>query len=175
MSAPYPLVRNVSAFSTRFGVFTSPSRSGSSPSCARRFLTRSCIRLLYIPLICTLLMTHLAAAQSPDALYSDRDNLTSARKAADLWAAASQHDPSAYEPAWKLARVCYWLGAHAPEAERRGYLEKGIAAAQQAARLEPGRPEGHFWLAADMGALAEKFGVRAGLKYRKPIREELET
>ena len=64
---------------------------------------------------------------------------------------------------------------HAPEAERRGYLEKGIAAAQQAARLEPGRPEGHFWLAADMGALAEKFGVRAGLKYRKPIREELET
>jgi hypothetical protein len=120
-------------------------------------------------------MTHLAAAQSPDALYADRDNLTSARRAADLWATASQHDPSAYEPAWKLARVCYWLGAHAPEAERRGYLEKGIAAAQQAARLEPGRPEGHFWLAADMGALAEKFGVRAGLKYRKPIREELET
>jgi len=26
-----------------------------------------------------------------------------------------------------------------------------------------------------MGALAESFGVRAGLKYRKPIRESLET
>jgi hypothetical protein len=130
---------------------------------------------LYIPLICTLLMAHAAAAQSPDALYADRENLTSAKKAADLWATASQQEPSGYEPAWKLARVCYWLGTHAPEPERRGYLEKGIAAAQQAARLEPGRPEGHFWIAADMGALAEGFGLRAGLRYRKPIRDELQT
>jgi hypothetical protein len=26
-----------------------------------------------------------------------------------------------------------------------------------------------------MGALAESFGLRAGLKYRKPIKDELET
>src|SRR5439155_987244 len=37
------------------------------------------------------------------------------------------------------------------------------------------RPEGHFWIAANMGALAESFGLRAGLKYRKPVKEELET
>ena len=127
-----------------------------------------------MPLICVPLMTNLAAAQSPDALYADRENLTSAKRAADLWAMAAQQDTSAYEPAWKLARVCYWLGGHAPEPERRGDLEKGIAAAQQAARLAPDRPEGHFWIAANMGALAENFGLRAGLKYRKPIRDELE-
>src|SRR6185436_18138862 len=34
--------------------------------------------------------------------------------------------------------------------------------------------EGHFWTAANMGALAEGFGVSAGLKYRKAIKEELE-
>jgi tetratricopeptide (TPR) repeat protein len=41
--------------------------------------------------------------------------------------------------------------------------------------LQPNRPEGHFWLGANMGALAESYGVRQGIKYRKPIREELET
>src|SRR5262249_45430720 len=38
----------------------------------------------------------------------------------------------------------------------------------------PNRPEGHFWIAANMGALAESGGMSAGLKYRKPIKEELE-
>ena len=43
MSAAYPLVRNFSDFSTRFGVLTSPSRSGSSPSSSAGCLIRSCI------------------------------------------------------------------------------------------------------------------------------------
>jgi len=54
-------------------------------------------------------------------------------------------------------------------------LEHGIAAGQKAAALDGRRPEGHFWTAANMGALAESYGLRAGLKYRKPIKEELET
>lgn len=119
--------------------------------------------------------TASASAQSPDALYADRENIGSARQAAEIWAADLQREPASFDAAWKLARVCYWLGGHAPDAERRGYIEKGIAAAQQAARLQSSRPEGHFWRAATMGALAESFGLRAGLKYRKPIREELET
>jgi hypothetical protein len=41
--------------------------------------------------------------------------------------------------------------------------------------LEPNRPEGYFWMAANMGQLAESFGMRQGLKYRTPIREALET
>ena len=39
--------------------------------------------------------------------------------------------------------------------------------------LEPDKPEGHFWLAANMGALAESFGLRQGLKYRGTIKDEL--
>ncbi len=113
-------------------------------------------------------------AQSADELYADRELLPSAVRAAAIWTDAAQRDPASFEPAWKLARVCYWLGTHAPEPERRGYLERGIASAQRAARLLPDRPEGHFWAAATMGALAEGYGLRAGLKYRKPIRESLE-
>lgn len=68
----------------------------------------------------------------------------------------------------------YWLGTHAPEKERREFLQHGIKAADTARALEPGRPEGHFWAAATMGALAEGYGLRAGLRYRKPIKEALE-
>ena len=99
----------------------------------------------------------------------------SAKRAAELWSADLQREPSAFDSAWKLARICYWLGGHVVESERRAFLERGITAAQQAARVEPNRPEGHFWTAANMGELAEHFGLRAGLKYRGPIRTELEA
>ena len=84
-------------------------------------------------------------------------------------------DRQAFDARWQLARIDYWLGGHAPEKDRRTYLEQGVTAAQDAARLQPQRPEGHFWTAANMGALAEGFGMRSGLKYRKAIRQALET
>jgi tetratricopeptide (TPR) repeat protein len=109
-------------------------------------------------------------------LYAERVNLASARRAAGIWrAAVNRGGPAAFEPAWKLARADYWIGGHAPDAERRAIYEDGIAAARTAASLQPNRPEGHFWLAANMGALAESFGLRAGIKYRRSIRDALET
>jgi tetratricopeptide (TPR) repeat protein len=126
---------------------------------------------LYIPLFAA-----SVAAQDPDALYADRTNLASAKQAAEIWSArAAAGGDTAFEAAWKRARVCYWLGSNSPEAERRIWLERGMEAARQAIAAAPERPQGHFWLAATMGTLAESFGLRAGLKYRKPIKEELET
>jgi hypothetical protein len=115
-----------------------------------------------------------ARRADPDELYAQRENLASARQAADIWRArtASGQD---FEAAWKLARISYWLGTHGEDKARRVALERGIAAGTQAAALAPNRPEGHFWLAADMGALAESFGLSQGLKYRGRIKNELET
>jgi tetratricopeptide (TPR) repeat protein len=93
----------------------------------------------------------------------------------DIWSAALAADPRDFDTAWKLARAEYWLGGHGPDVERRKELERGIEAGRKAAALQPARPEGHFWIAANMGALAESFGLRQGIKYRKPIKEELET
>jgi tetratricopeptide (TPR) repeat protein len=115
-----------------------------------------------------------AQPADPDALYADRGNLASARQAADLWEAALKRNPSDVEAAWKLARACYWLGGHVPEDEVRAQFERGIAAARSAEQHAPNRPEGYFWLAANMAGLAETQGLRAGLKYRTPIREALE-
>jgi tetratricopeptide (TPR) repeat protein len=131
---------------------------------------RSCICLFYI---CSFVAP--ARGQVADALYADRANLASARRAAGMWSAELARDATQFDAAWKLARVDYWLGGHVPEGERRALYEEGVAAAQKAIRSKPDRPEGHFWAAANMGALAESFGLRQGLKYRKTIKDELET
>jgi hypothetical protein len=109
-----------------------------------------------------------------DRLYSAREQHDAARRAADLYAAALERDPQSFEAAWKLARAGYWLGGHVAAEAIRAECERGMAAARAAIRLAPQRPEGHFWLAANMGRLAESQGLRAGLRYRRPIREALE-
>ena len=115
------------------------------------------------------------AAPDPDRLYADREHLASATEAARIWEARLAKDPRDFESAWKLARACYWLGGHVAPNEQRKQFERGIDAANKAVALQPNRAEGHFWLAADMGAMAEGFGLRAGVKYRGPIKKALET
>jgi hypothetical protein len=115
------------------------------------------------------------STSEPDALYDRRDDLASARQAAEIWQTRVKQNPKDFESAWKAARARYWLGSHAPEGERRAFLEQGIAAARAAVAVEPNKPEGHFWLAANMGTLAESFGLRQGIKYRGEIKDELLT
>jgi hypothetical protein len=69
----------------------------------------------------------------------------------------------------------YWIGSHGPKEGRRANLEIGMKAARQAVALDRNRPEGHFWLAATMGKMAEESGRMTGLRYRGTIKEELET
>src|SRR5258706_14518263 len=100
MSAWYPLVRNLYAFSTRFGVSTSPSRLGSSPRSASSFLIKSCIALFYISAL---------TAQSADQFYADRVNLSSARRAAGIWRAElAGGGPGALHAAGKQALADEW-------------------------------------------------------------------
>jgi tetratricopeptide (TPR) repeat protein len=119
-------------------------------------------------------MSH-ASPQTADALYADRANPASARAAAAVWSDELVRSPQAFDAAWKLARADFWLGGHSAAAEQRRFYETGIDAARTAIALQPNRPEGHFWLAANMGMMAESFGLRQGIKYRKPIRDALET
>lgn len=113
-------------------------------------------------------------AGDPDELYRDRDNLASATKAAEIWATRLAANPKDFEAAYKLAQARYWLGTNGlPEGQRKTALEAGITAARSAIAINASRPEGHFWLAANMGALAESFGLRQGIKYRGQIKDEL--
>ncbi len=134
---------------------------------------RSCITLL---LYLTLLAVPAQAQNGPDpdALYSQREDLAKARQAADIWSARLKDNPKDFESAWKLSRALFWLGGHGPEKQRQQDLEAGNEAGRIASTLDPKRPEGYFWMAANMGNLAESYGLRAGLKYRGQIKDALE-
>jgi tetratricopeptide (TPR) repeat protein len=115
-------------------------------------------------------------ADDPDALYKDRETLASAQKATEIWDGRLKSNPKDFESAYKLSQARYWLGTNGlPEAQRKGALEAGVAAARTAIAIDAKRPEGHFWLAANMGALAESFGMRQGIKYRGAIKDALLT
>lgn len=115
------------------------------------------------------------ATTDPDALYAQREDLDKAREAVEIWQARVRRDPSDFESTWQIARAMYWLGSHGPKDGRRADLETGMEAARQAIALDSDRPEGHFWLAATMGTLAEQSGKLTGLRYRGRIKEALET
>src|SRR3970040_1428309 len=108
----------------------------------------SCILLFYLAVLSG---PAQAPAADADALYAQREDL----------ARAKQGDGG--------------LGTRRARGGRKALLEHGVEAGRTAAALEPRRPEGHFWMAANMGALAESFGLRQGLKYRGAIRDALQT
>ena len=60
-------------------------------------------------------------AQDPDELYRQREDLASAKRAAEMWSANAGTD---FEAAWKLARAAYWM-AVTPEGERGAALDAG--------------------------------------------------
>jgi tetratricopeptide (TPR) repeat protein len=127
-------------------------------------------------IVAALLAPLPAHAQSdPDALYRERADTNRAREAAAIWESRLKTNARDFESAWKLARMTYWLGEHDQQDARRKWLERGVEAGKAASALEPKRPEGYFWTAANMGALAESFGLRQGLRYRGAIKDALET
>jgi hypothetical protein len=130
----------------------------------------SCILVFYLAVFGS---PAQAPAADADALYAQREDIAHAKQAAHIWAGRLQADPRDFEAAWKLARAHYWLGTRAPQKQRKGFLEAGVGAGRTAAALDPRKPEGHFWMAANMGALADSFGLRQGLKYRGAIRDGL--
>jgi tetratricopeptide (TPR) repeat protein len=136
--------------------------------------------VLYTSLLVLLLGLPAAAAEPPaphddaDRLYSGRADLAMARAAASIWTERLARDAADFEAAWKLARARYFLGGRVREGEVRALFEAGVEAARLAIAAQPARPEGHFWLAANMGGLAETQGIRAGLRYRTPVKDALE-
>jgi tetratricopeptide (TPR) repeat protein len=110
-----------------------------------------------------------------DALYAGRERLSNAQAAAARWDVRLKENPADFEAAWKRAKAAYWIGSHLPSSDRRREYERGIEAARAAIGIHSLRPEGHFWMAADMGAMAESFGLLTGIRYKGPVKNELET
>jgi len=113
------------------------------------------------------------ASNDPDRLYAYHEH-PSALEAAALWSERGRRrqgfrDRVEASTGLLLARQsrCRRCAAAA--------VREGVEAAKRAVALDPHRPEGNFWIAANMGALAESLGLGAGLRYRGAIEKELEA
>lgn len=110
--------------------------------------------------------------------YAGRDKIENAREAVAVMRRARMSDYSNYEAAWKLSKFNYYLGTHEAEDNDKAKLDafrEGIAAAQAAVKLAPDKPEGHFWLGANLGARGEAQGPLYALPDIPQIRSEMET
>ena len=134
---------------------------------------RGNVLLVAVLLLCAPLRAQ-ETARDPDRLYADREHMQSAMDSAAIWESRLKSNPKDFESAWKLSRACYWLGGHVAENARRAQYERGIEAGRQASVLQSNQPEGYFWMAANMGAMAESFGLRQGIKYRGAVKQALE-
>ena len=88
-------------------------------------------------------------------LYAGREELAKARVAVAALRQAHEADTKNFEAAWKLARAAYYVGDHTDDSsERDDMFRDGIEAGSAARKLQPEKPEGHFWFGANVGGKA---------------------
>ncbi len=111
-----------------------------------------------------------------DKLYSERDNLERLGEGIIALKRARAAGVRNYEVVWRLAKFNYYLGDHATgDATREVAFRDGIEAGETAVRIEPNRPEGHFWLGANLGGRAKLQGALSSLATIPEIRREMEA
>jgi tetratricopeptide (TPR) repeat protein len=111
-----------------------------------------------------------------DKHYAQRGSIEHARQAAAVLRRARMADFNNYEVVWKLSRADYYLGTHETEDDTKlEAFREGIAAGEAATKSWPDKPEGHFWLGANLGGRAKVQGPVYALSSVGDIRREMET
>jgi len=106
--------------------------------------------------------------------FKQREDIAKLRHAVNVLKRARSADEKNYEAAWKLAQYSYFLGkAVTDDKESEQVFAVGTNAGRVASRLEPNRPEGHFWLGAAYGGEAERFPFTKGLPNVEKIKESM--
>ena len=111
-----------------------------------------------------------------DNLYAQREELPRVREALKFLRLAHAADLRSFEATWRLSKFNYYLGTHATDTqERDAAFRDGIEAGRAAVETEPNRPEGHFWLGANLGGQARAQGALLGMSGVSEIRSEMQT
>lgn len=116
-------------------------------------------------------------AQADD-YYLGRANPYNLEQSIRLLRQADSDNPNDYEVWWRIARSEAHLGGDLDSKDEKGEIaafRAGIDAGRRAVSLQPNRVEGHFWLGANDGLLAEAQGWFKGLRMVDTVRQEMET
>ncbi len=116
------------------------------------------------------------ALEKAEALYKKREDLNNVREALKVLDSARDMNNRNYGIEWEFARMSYYLANayDTPEDEAQEVLKKGLIAGKIAKRMEPDKPEGHFWYGAILGEQAKRSPVTSGLTSIGEIRESMQ-
>jgi tetratricopeptide (TPR) repeat protein len=107
-------------------------------------------------------------------LFKQREDLAKLREAVSLLGAARSMDNRNYEIEWQFARFNYFLGRQtSDEKESEKAFADGVEAGKIASRLEPNKPDGHFWYGANLGEQAKRSPITVGFKAIDDIRDAM--
>jgi TPR repeat protein len=117
----------------------------------------------------------VAKIQEAEPLYAAREDLARARVAVFALRQARTADSKNYEAAWKLARAAYFVADHTEDTSEQGEMfDEGVAAGKGAIKLQPDKPEGHFWLGANIGGKASHATLADPASFQE-VKKAMET
>jgi tetratricopeptide (TPR) repeat protein len=106
--------------------------------------------------------------------FKQREDLDKLRAAIKLVGGVRDPDNRNYQVEWTFAKYNYFLGKFTPdENEAEEALEQGRDAGKIASRVDPSKPDGHFWYAANLGELAQRSPITVGLRSVDDIKDSM--
>ena len=114
------------------------------------------------------------ALSEAESFFDQREDLEKLRTAINTLAAVRDPDNRNYQVEWTFAKYSYLLGKYSSDTdEAEKALGQGRDAGKIASRIEPQKPDGHFWYAANLGELAKRSPITVGLKSVGEIKESM--
>jgi tetratricopeptide (TPR) repeat protein len=115
----------------------------------------------------------VALGQS-EALFKQREDVAKLREAVEQLRKVRDYKQRNFEVEWKFAKYNYFLGKQLKdEKESNSAFEDGRDAGKIASGLEPSRPDGYFWYAANLGEMARR-NMLTGIKSIGDVRGSME-
>lgn len=112
------------------------------------------------------------AIRTADQAFAQRQDLGKLREAIALLSKLRVENARIFDVEWRFAKYNYFLGRHTDDdKERDRGFEAGKLAARNAIQLEPSKPDGHFWYAANLGEQANRSPITKGIKSVDEIRQ----
>jgi len=120
--------------------------------------------------------TRIATA---DSLYQQRADLGKAQQGVQVLHDVIAEDGNNFDAWWRLARLENFIGRQQDDRnsdkDAMRFFQSGVDAGRRAVSLQPNRVEGHFWLGANYGLLAEQQGWIKGLRLIDTVRAEMQA
>jgi len=117
-----------------------------------------------------------ATLAQADQLFAQRDDVDKLKQARQLIGQVRDANNRNFDVEWRFGKFSLFLGEKlTDEGQKQKAFEEGRDAGKIASRIEPDKPDGHFWYGANLAELAKMSPVTVGYNSVDDIREAMNT